>query len=85
MANDDKKSGGVNPVMASLAGAAIGAAAAAGAIILSDKKNRAKLEKVVGDLKKEGFKVMQIVQEEVGAVKEITSGKKSSSSKGKKK
>jgi hypothetical protein len=84
MANDDKK-GGVNPVVASLAGAAIGAAAAAGAIILSDKKNRAKFEKVVGDLKKEGFKVMQIVQEEVGAVKEIASGKKGSASKSKKK
>lgn len=68
MANDDKK-GGVNPMVASLAGAALGAAVGAGAIILSDKKNRKKLEEALAGLKKQGFKVLDIVQEEAKMVR----------------
>lgn len=69
MAND-KKDGGVNPMIASLAGAAVGAAVGAGAIILSDKKNRQKLEKALEGLKKQGFNVLDIVQKEANNVRE---------------
>ncbi len=68
MAND-KKDGGVNPMIASLAGAAVGAAVGAGAIILSDKKNREKLEKALEGLKKQGFNVLDIVQKEANNVR----------------
>jgi len=71
MANDkqEEKAGGVNPMVASLAGAAVGAAVGAGAIILSDKKNRKKLEDALEGLKKQGFNVMEIVQKEAEAVR----------------
>lgn len=72
MANDknDKKEEGVNPMIASLAGAAVGAAVGAGAIILSDKKNREKLEKALAGLKKQGFNVLDIVQKEANKVRD---------------
>lgn len=76
--SEDKKSG-VSPVMAGLAGAAVGAAAAAGAIVLSDEKNRKKLEKILSELKDQGFKVMDIVQKEAVNVGKLVSGKESSS------
>lgn len=69
MANDKKDGGGVNPMIASLAGAAVGAAVGAGAIILSDKKNRQKLEKALEGLKKQGFNVLDIVQKEANNVR----------------
>ncbi len=69
MADNNKKEGGVNPVIASLAGAAVGAAVGAGAIILSDKKNREKLEKALEGLKKQGFNVLDIVQKEANNVR----------------
>ena len=68
MANNDDKKGGVNPMVASLAGAALGAAVGAGAIILSDKKNRKKLEDALEGLKKQGFNVLEIVQKEAANV-----------------
>jgi hypothetical protein len=79
MANE-KKSGGVNPVAVGLAGAVVGAAAAAGAIVLADEKNRKKLEKVLGDLKKEGFKVLEVVQNEANVVRKLTGGSNGKSS-----
>lgn len=71
MANksDDKK-GGVNPMMASLAGAAIGAAVGAGAVILSDEKNRKKLESALEGLKKQGFDVLEIAKREAGSIRD---------------
>lgn len=69
MANNDKNSGGVNPMVASLAGAALGAAVGAGAVILSDKKNQEKLKKALEGLKKQGFDVMEIVQKEAQNVR----------------
>lgn len=66
---DDKK--GINPVAVGLAGAVVGAAAAAGAIILADEKNRAKLEKTIDGLKKQGFKVLEVVQKEAAEMKRI--------------
>lgn len=90
MANNDQKKGGMNPMLASLAGAAVGAAVGAGAIILSDEKNRKKLESALESLKKQGFNVMEIVQREAENVKkQIGTGesekpaKKSSAKKGK--
>ena len=68
--NDDKsKKGGMSPMMASLAGAAVGAAVGAGALILSDEKNRRKLESALEGLKKQGFNVLEIVQKEAQNVR----------------
>lgn len=65
----EEKKGGVNPMVASLAGAAVGAAVGAGAIILADKKNRKKLEDALDMLKKQGFNVLEIVQREAESVR----------------
>lgn len=65
----DNKKGGVNPMIASLAGAAVGAAVGAGAVILSDEKNRKKLEAALEGLKKQGFNVLDIVKSEAESVK----------------
>lgn len=67
---------GVNPVAVGLAGAVVGAAAAAGAIVLADEKNRKRLEKILGELKDQGFKVLEVVQKEADAVRQIASPKK---------
>lgn len=67
--NDDKK-GGVNPMVASLAGAAIGAAVGVGAVILSDEKNRKKLESALASLKKQGFDVLEIAKREAGSIRD---------------
>ena len=69
MANNNDEKGGVNPMIASLAGAALGAAVGAGAVILSDKKNQEKLKKALDGLKKQGFDVLEIVQKEAQNVK----------------
>lgn len=70
MAKDNEtEKKGVNTMIASLAGAAVGAAVGAGAIILSNKKNRKKLEEVLEGLKKQGFDVLDIVSREASAVK----------------
>lgn len=66
---DEKK--GVNPIAIGLAGAVVGAAAAAGAIILADEKNRQKLGKTVEELKKQGYKVLEVVQNEAAEMKRI--------------
>lgn len=85
MANKSEESNkGVNPMIAGLAGVAVGAAAAAGAIVLSDEKNRKKLEKVLGELKDQGFKVLEVVQKETGHVKKLASSQDSKNSKSKK-
>lgn len=82
MGNDSEESGkGVNPMIAGLAGVAVGAAVGAGAIVLSDDKNRKKLEKVLGELKDQGFKVLDIVQKEAGHVKRLASNSKNTKSK----
>jgi hypothetical protein len=67
--NKSDKKGGVNPVMASLAGAAIGAAVGVGAVILSDEKNRKKLEAALEGLKKQGFDVLEIAKKEAGSIR----------------
>lgn len=77
--SDDKK--GVNPIAVGLAGAVVGAAAAAGAIILADEKNRQKLGKTVEELKKQGYKVMEVVQNEAAEMKKIATGGSTSSKK----
>lgn len=55
--SQDKK--GVNPLATGVAGAIIGAAAAAAAVALSDEKNRHKAEKVLSDMQKEGNKIFK--------------------------
>ncbi len=85
MGNDSEDSGrGVNPMIAGLAGVAVGAAAAAGAIVLSDEKNRKKLEKVLGELKDQGFKVLEVVQKEAGHVKKLSQKTETKNNKSKK-
>lgn len=61
-------------MIASLAGAAVGAAVGAGAIILSDKKNRKKLEEALDGLKKQGFDVLDIVSREAKTVRNKLEG-----------
>lgn len=79
----EEKKSGVNPMIASLAGAAVGAAVGAGAIILSDKKNRKKLEDALEGLKKQGFDVLDIVQREAKTVKNRLEAGKGSAKKAK--
>ena len=45
------KKSGVNPVMAAVAGAVAAGVAVAGAMIMSDKKNQAKVKGIVTDIK----------------------------------
>lgn len=56
---DEKK--GLNPLATGVVGAVIGAAATAAAIALSDEKNRAKAEKVLKDLEKQGSSIFRQV------------------------
>ncbi len=65
----EENKGSSAAMIASLAGAAVGAAVGAGAIILSDKKNRKKLEEALEGLKKQGFDVLDIVSREAETVK----------------
>lgn len=81
MAGENK---GVNPVAVGLAGAVVGAAAAAGAIVLADEKNRKKLEKILSELKDQGFKVLEVVQKEADVVKKLATGNGVSEKGGKK-
>lgn len=78
MADKTEEKKGVNTVIASLAGAAVGAAVGAGAIILSDKKNQKRLQAALDGLKKQGFDVLEIVSREAQTVKSKleTNGKK---------
>ena len=55
---------GVSPVVAGIAGAALGVAAAAGAMALSDKKNRKKIEKVAQSLRAGGVQAIERLREE---------------------
>ncbi len=57
MAQENNK--GFNPLTTGLAGAVIGAAATAAAIVLSDEKNRKKAEKVLVELQQEGDKILK--------------------------
>lgn len=56
---EEKK--GINPLTTGVAGAVIGAAAAAAAIALSDEKNRQKAEKILTDMQKEGNKIFKTI------------------------
>jgi len=49
--NSQANEKGISPVMAAVAGAVVAGAAVAGAIIMSDKKKRDKVIKVVSDVK----------------------------------
>ncbi len=66
----DKK--GVNPLATGVAGAVIGAAAAAAAIVLSDEKNREKVEKTLKDLQKNGDKILKEITKRALELKEIS-------------
>ena len=58
----DKKE--VNPVVAGIAGAAIGVAAAGAAVALSDQKNRKKVKNVVDKIVVEGEKALEVLKRE---------------------
>ncbi|OGE64667.1 hypothetical protein A3J13_02235 [Candidatus Daviesbacteria bacterium RIFCSPLOWO2_02_FULL_36_8] len=66
--SDNKK--GVDSLTSGLAGAIIGAAATAAAIVLSDEKNRKKAEKILGDLQKNGDKVLKEISKKALELKE---------------
>lgn len=55
---------GVSPVVAGIAGAVLGVAATAGAVALSDKKNRKKIEKIAAELKVGGVKAVERLRKE---------------------
>lgn len=67
MSNDKK---GLNPLATGVAGAIIGAAAAAAAIALSDEKNRKKVENVLEGLQKEGNKVLKEISKKAFQLKD---------------
>ncbi len=67
---DDKK-GNTGAIIAGVAGAVIGAAAGAAAVALSDEKNRKKVQKVAGNIKNRGGKLIQDIQDSE-VVKQIT-------------
>lgn len=81
MSNDKK---GVNPLATGVAGAMIGAAAAAAAIFLSDEKNRKKAEKVLGDLQKQGDKVLKEISNKAMEIKDAVNKKNSDNNKAEK-
>lgn len=70
MANEKK---GVNPLATGVAGAVIGAAAAAAAIALADEKNRKKVEKVLGNLQKQGDVVLKEISKRAMELKDAVS------------
>lgn len=61
---------GLNPLATGVAGAIIGAAAAAAAIALSDEKNRKKVERVLEGLQKDGNKVLKEISKRAMEIKE---------------
>ncbi|MBI2196641.1 hypothetical protein HYU45_03435 [Candidatus Daviesbacteria bacterium] len=67
MANEKK---GLNPLATGVAGAIIGAAAAAAAIALSDEKNRKKVEGVLGSLQKQGDSVLKEITKKAMELKD---------------
>lgn len=77
MANEKK---GVSPLATGVAGAIIGAAAAAAAIALSDEKNRKKAQTILEGLEKEGDKVLKEISKRAMELKD-TVGKTISSGK----
>lgn len=77
MANEKK---GVSPLATGVAGAIIGAAAAAAAIALSDEKNRKKAQTILESLEKEGDKVLKEISKRAMELKD-TVGKTISSDK----
>lgn len=77
MANEKK---GVSPLTTGVAGAIIGAAAAAAAIALSDEKNRKKAQSILEGLEKEGDKVLKEISKKALEIKDMV-GKTVSSGK----
>ena len=78
---DNNQKGGVNPVMAAVAGAVVGAGVAvAGAMVLEDKKNREKVKKVFTDVKNQAIDYVEDMQKQIrdkrdGIEEKITDGK----------
>ena len=56
------KNSGMSPVAAGVVGAVVGAAVGAGAVVLSDEKNRKKIEKKFNEYKKDGQKIISDVR-----------------------
>jgi gas vesicle protein len=61
--------GGMSPAAAGVVGAVVGAAVGAGAVVLSDEKNRKKIEKKFNEYKKDGQKIISDVR---GKVEEMS-------------
>lgn len=66
--------GGVNPVVAAVTGAIVGAGVVAGAVVLSDQKNRDKIKEVVTNAKEQATEKFQEVQKDTQ--EKIAEGKK---------
>ncbi len=61
---------GLNPAATAVAGALIGAAAAATAIVLSDEKNRKKAEKILKDIQESGDKIINDITQKARDLKD---------------
>jgi len=78
----NKEKGGINPMIAAVAGAVVGAGVAvAGTIILEDKKNQEKVKKVLNNVKKQVKGYVENMEKQVGDKKneieeKVTDGKK---------
>lgn len=71
---DDKKAN--SAAVAGLAGAVIGAAATAAAIVLADEKNRKRAESILKDLQKQGNKVLKEISKRAMELKDMGEPKK---------
>ena len=82
--NDTKHNHRMSPTAAAVTGAVIGAGvAAAGAVVMNDEKNRAKVKEVFNTVKNQAVEYMDNMQAQdskdmIG--KKVTDGKKSASS-----
>lgn len=78
----NKNKGGINPVVAAVAGAVVGAGVGiAGAVVLGDKKNREKINKVLNNVKDQAVDYVEGVQKQAEdkkseIEKEFVKGKK---------
>lgn len=72
----DERRNGLNQVAAAVTGAIVGAGVAvAGAVIMSDKKNREKVKKVLNNAKNQAIGYMEDIQKQVKSKKSEVEGK----------
>lgn len=72
----NKPDAGINPLVAGVAGAVVGAGiAVAGAMALKNEKNRAKVMGTLNNVKDQALNLVEDIQNQAGDKKEIVEGK----------